>query len=142
MSNRYALAVLAGLTAVSFTSCESLKQSINPQPQLQPARPRALIPRDFLFTDYAPLNDWLDQSVSVDIVDVPLSSVFQQPALAGLNHNLTNMPEGDAEPKLTISEIALTRRQLLWSISQDHKLVMTPRFDPQGGTSHIDITAK
>ena len=133
--------VVATLIAMGLSSCSSLQQSINPQPDLHPSRPRALVPQEFLFTDYAPLNNWLDESVRVDIQDVPLSSVFQVPALAGLNHDLTGftLPADKEEPTVTVDEVALTRRQLLWAISQDHKLIMVPKFDAVGGTSYIDI---
>lgn len=140
MQLRPAIIALAGLAIAGTTSCSTIKQAINPEPDLRPARERAIVPQDFLFTDYTPLNQWLDQSVHVDILDVPLSSVFQQPALSGLNHNLTGFSPGDEdEPTITINEVALTRRQLLWSLSQDHKLAMVPKFDAQGGTSYIDI---
>ena len=139
MHNRTVFIALAALAA-GLTACSSIKQAINPQPVLKPARPKTLVPQEFLYTDYAPLNDWLDTSVHVDILDVPLSCVFQVPALAGLNHNLTGFLQED-EPDITINEVALTRRQLLWALSQDHKLTMVPKFDAQGGTSYIDIRA-
>ena len=132
---------LAAFAITGLSSCSSLKQAINPEPNLHPARPKALVPQQFLFTDYAPLNEWLDASVHVDILNVPLSSVFQQPSLAGLNHNLTGFTQDDDEDeqRVTINEVAITRRQLLWSLSQDYKLAMVPKFDAQGGTSFIDI---
>ncbi len=130
---------LAALAIIGLSSCSSLKQAINPEPVLRPARPKALVPQQFLFTDYAPLNEWLDASVHVDILDVPLSKVFQQPSLTGLNHNLTGFSQDEDEPSVTINEVAITRRQLLWSLSQDYKLAMVPKFDAQGGTSFIDI---
>ena len=123
-------------------SCESVKQSVDPQPDLSPARKRALLPQEFLYTDYRPLNEWLDTSVRVDLKDVPLSDVFRQPPLSGLNHQLSDLPEGEDEPLVTIDELALTRRQLLWALAQDHKLAMLPKFDSQGGTSFIDIRAR
>lgn len=140
MQLRPVIIALTGLAIAGVTSCSSIKQAINPEPDLHPARPKAVVPQDFLFTEYLPLNKWLDQSVRVDILDVPLSSVFQHPALSGLNHNLTGFSPGDKdEANITIHEVALTRRQLLWSLSQDHKLAMVPKFDAQGGTSYIDI---
>ena len=139
MHYRSFLIALVGLAVVGITSCASVRQAIDPQPDLRPSREQALVPQEFLLTDYVPLNEWLDTSVHVDILDVPLSCVFQEPALAGLNHNLTGFHWEEDEPTITIHEVALTRRQLLWALSQDHMLAMVPKFDAQGGTSYIDI---
>ncbi|MEZ5328760.1 MAG: hypothetical protein R3F19_27250 [Verrucomicrobiales bacterium] len=139
MHNRTISTSLAALAIIGLASCSSLKQAINPKPNLQPARAKALVPQEFLLTDYTPLNEWLDTPVHVDILNVPLSKVFQQPSLAGLNHNLTGFSQGEDEPNVTLNEVAITRRQLLWSLSQDYKLAMVPKFDAQGGSSYIDI---
>jgi hypothetical protein len=128
-----------------LSSCSSIQQQIDPEPNLSPARTRALVPQEFLYTDYVPLNDWLDTPVRVHITNVPLSEVFHQPALSGLNHSLLDMPdysEADGEPTVTIDELALTRRQLLWAIGQDYKLAMVPKFDQLGATSLIEISGK
>ena len=141
MFYRNALFALVGSLTVLLNSCSDITNAINPRPDLHPARMKAVIPQEFLLSEYRPLNDWLDESVRVDIQEVPLSQVFQEPALAGLNHNLSNFPVED-ESYVSINELALTRRQLLWAIGQDYKLDMVPRFDPAGGTSYIDIRKK
>ena len=148
MYTTFTLSLLCLGTVVFLSSCAwrtQLREALSPQANLSPARPKALLPQEFLFTDYAPLNDWLDTAVRVHMTKVPLSEVFQEPALAGLNHRLSDMPvyeEEEEEPLITIDELALTRRQLLWAIGQDYKLAMVPKFDPLGGTSYIDIRSK
>jgi len=110
---------------------------LTPEPDYAPARRTSVVPQEFLLTSYEPLNAWLDTPVRVQIVDVPLSRVFQEPALSGLNHRLFRMPEDD--PLISIDSLALTRRQLLWAIAHDHKLAMIPKFTGQGAESYIDI---
>jgi hypothetical protein len=36
----------------------------------------------------------------------------------------------------------MTRRQLLWSLSHDHQLHMSPSYNGSGTVSHIDIRSR
>lgn len=134
------LTVLA-LAAFSLTSCRQIQGAMgNPQPRGNAADPRAVVPADFLFTRYAPLNHWLDTPVRVQILDEPLLDVFQHPALRGLAYDIVKMPS--ANPRITIDKLALTRRQLLWVLSQDYQLHMTPAFGGDGVLRCIEIRSR
>jgi hypothetical protein len=100
----------------------------------------AVVPQDFLFTRYAPLNQWLDEAVRVQILDVPLMKVFDHPTLRGLHYHFVSLPPDN--PLINIDKIAMTRRQLLWAIGHDHQLHMTPHYGSRGEVTHIDIRSR
>jgi hypothetical protein len=100
----------------------------------------SVLPQEFLFSHYAPLNDWLDTAVHVQILDVPLLDVFQHPTLRGLDYRMVKAPKEN--PRITMSHMAMTRRQLLYSLSQEYQLTMTPVFGENGTGSYIDIRCR
>jgi hypothetical protein len=106
----------------------------------KPYNAAAVLPQDFLFSHYAPLNKWLDTPVNVQILDVPLLDVFHHPALAGLNYKMVKAPKEN--PNVTMNHLALTRRQLLYSLSQEYQLSMVPVFTNDNNTSYIDIRSR
>ena len=112
----------------------------DPRPAYKAADELAVVPPDFLFTRYEPLNRWLDTAVRVQIFDVPLSQVVNEPCLRGVNYRLIQAPVED--PMIFIDKLALTRRQLLWSLAQDHQLHLTPVFDTPGGPAYIEIRSR
>lgn len=132
------LPVLA--VALSLISGCSPLSAFNPRPKQNIFDPKAVVPPDFLFTRYEPFNRWLDQPVVVQIYDVPLVEVFEQPALRGLRYRFVTRP--DPNIRVTVDRVALTRRQLLWSIAQDHQLHMTPRFSADGGPAVVEIRSR
>lgn len=131
-----ALRLLLPVLALSCAGCTLF----DPQPPNQAADKLAVVPGDFLFTRYEPLNRWLDTAVRVQIYDVPLSKVIYEPCLRGINVRVIQAPVTD--PILFIDKIALTRRQLLWSLAQDYQLHLTPVFDSAGGPAAIEIRSR
>lgn len=112
----------------------------DPKPKYKLVDPKAVVPQDFLFTRYGPLNDWLDTAVRVQIFDVPLTQVFNEPALRGLNYVFVIPPV--TNPTIFIDKLGLTRRQLLWAIAQDYQLHLTPVFGADGRTATIEIRSR
>ena len=123
-----------------LTSCETYDRITEPQPGGHAEDANAVLPQEFLFTRYAPLNHWLDEAVRVQIMDVPLMDVFRHPALRGLAYVFVKPPLKN--PLVTIDKLALTRRQLLWVLSHDHQLHMTPSFGPRGEVTCIEIRSR
>ena len=123
-----------------LTSCETYDRITEPQPKGHAEDANAVLPQEFLFTRYAPLNQWLDQAVRVQIMDVPLMDVFRHQALRGLEYVFVKPPMKN--PLITIDKLALTRRQLLWVLSQDYQLHMTPSFGPHGAVTCIEIRSR
>jgi len=131
-------AAAAGLL-LCLPAC-SVVDDINPRPKGHAADPAAVVPGEFLFTRYQPLNTWLDTAVRVQIMDVPLSEVFNHSALRGLEYVIVKAPP--ANPLITIDKLALTRRQLLWVLSHDYQLHMTPSFGSRGEVRFIEIRSR
>jgi hypothetical protein len=127
---------LCGLAAALVTSCGLML----PKPDYKPHDKLAVVPQDFLFTTHAPFNSWLDTPVRLQITEMPLTEVFEHPALRRLNVVWTRRPKDN--PKITIHRIAITRRQILWSLSQDHQLTMLPVTVPGGRDSYVEIIAR
>ncbi len=127
---------LAVTVALASASCNLFE----PKPPMKITDAAAVVPPDFLFSRYAPLNAWLDTSVRVQIFDVPLMDTFQTPALRGLNYRIISRPEHN--PLITIDKPGLTRRQLLWALSQDHALHLSAIFTPDGGPAWIEIRSR
>jgi hypothetical protein len=122
--------------ALGLPSCEMFKMA----GPFKPYTTKAVLPQDFLFSHYEPLNEWLDVPVHVQILDVPLLDIFKHPTLAGLNYKLVKAPKEN--PRITMTHLAMTRRQLLYSLSQEHQLTMTPIFANDGSMSYIDIRSR
>jgi hypothetical protein len=132
----HSIRLLVPLLALTCASCGIF----DPKPSGQAADKMAVIPQDFLFTRYEPLNRWLDTPVRVQIFDVPLREVVNQPCLRGINYRV--IEGSDKNPIIFIDKLALTRRQLLWSLAQDHQLHLTPVFDVTGGPACIEIRSR
>jgi hypothetical protein len=130
------LFLLISCASLLFTGCSMFTMK-GPFPAYDP---EAVIPEDFLYTKYEPLNRWLDTPIRVQILDTPLLDVFRHPALVGLSYEMKQMPAKN--PRITIDRIAMTRRQLLWSLAQDHQLRMTAVFGDTGESSRIVILRK
>ncbi len=130
------LRLLVPILGLSLSACTIF----DPKPPGQAADKQAVVPADFLFSRYEPLNRWLDTAVRVQIFDVPLTEVLQQPCLQGINVRIVQRPVEN--PKIFIDKLALTRRQLLWTLAQDHQLHLTPVFDPAGGPAWIEVRSR
>ena len=130
------LRLLISLLALSLSSCGIF----DPKPTGMAADKNAVVPSDFLFSRYEPLNTWLDTPVRVQIYDVPLAEVINEPCLRGINVRVIQRPA--VNPLIFIDKLALTRRQLLWTLAQDHQLHLTPVFDPNGGPAWIEIRSR
>lgn len=124
------------LLAVLCPSCDVF----GPKPKYKAVDPNAVVPPDFLFTRYAPLNSWLDTAVRVQIFDVPLTEVIHEPPLRGLNYQFINPPV--TNPTIFIDKVGMTRRQLLWALSQDYQLHMTPVFGPDGKSAVLELRSR
>ncbi|HEX2749598.1 MAG TPA: hypothetical protein VHM91_16430 [Verrucomicrobiales bacterium] len=131
----------AALACLSFglSACNVMDQD-NPKPRNHAADPKAVVPQDFLFSRYHPLNAWLDQAVRVQIMDVPLMDVFNHQTLRGLQYVVVKAPTSN--PLINIDKLAMTRRQLLWALAHDHQLHMTPAFGPGGEVTSIEIRSR
>ena len=126
------LALLA-LVSVTTVGCDmfTMKGPFKPYDKM------SVLPQDFLYTKYTPLNAWLDTPINVQILDVPLREVFALPGLRGLEYRIVSLPK--LNPRITMNHMAMTRRQLLWALAHDHQLRMVPVFGENGKPSHIDI---
>ncbi len=140
MNSRSLLSAAIFTLVLPMTSCEVYDRVFWPQPGGHAQDAKAVVPREFLFTRYAPLNAWLDEAVRVQIMDVPLLDVFNHQALRGLNYVFVKKPQQN--PLVTMDKLALTRRQLLWALSHDHQLHMTPSFGAKGEVSWIEIRSR
>lgn len=109
------------------------------RPDYRPHDKLAVVPQEFLFTSHQPFTDWLDTPVHIQITDVPLIEVFDHPALRDLRVVWVNRPEEN--PPVTIHRLAITRRQLLWALGQDHQLTMLAQTVP-GGRSYVEIHSR
>lgn len=128
------------LVALLVLFCGSSCTIFDPKPPNMAADKMAVVPPDFLLSRYGPMNRWLDTKVRVQIFDVPLDQVIHQPCLRGINYRVVQ--KGVENPLIFIDKIAMTRRQLLWSLSQDHQIHMTLVFDVQGGPACIEIRSR
>jgi hypothetical protein len=130
----------ARLLVTLLVLCCSSCGLFQPKPKYKAADKMSVVPPDFLYSRYEPLNRWLDTKVRVQIFDVPLSQVIHEPALRGINYRVVQRPVEN--PLIFIDKIAMTRRQLLWSLAQDHQLHLTPVFDVDGGPAVIEIRSR
>jgi hypothetical protein len=125
--------LFAALLGLVLPSCEMYTHN-GPFPAYSK---NTLVPQTFLYSEYKPLNAWLDTPVRVLIQDVPLLEVFKHPTLRGINFQVIKAPRNN--PLINIDSLALTRRQLLWTLCHDHELKMTANFHPDGGPSSVDV---
>ncbi len=129
----FRVAVLCG--AAATLSCSLLE----PKPDYKPHDKMAVVPQEFLYTGYKPFAEWLDTPVHIQITNVPLLDVFEHPALRDLRVVWLNQPASN--PPITIHRLAITRRQLLWALGQDHQLTMLAQTVP-GRESYVEIRAQ
>ena len=132
--------LIPSIAALCLSACDTMDQIFEPQPLNQAADAKAVVPPDFLYTRYAPLNTWLDEAVRVQILDTPLLSTFTHPALRGLQYQIVTAPHEN--PIVNIDKLAMTRGQLLWVLAHDHQLHMTPHYGSHGEVTHIEIRSR
>jgi hypothetical protein len=133
---KLAILLTAATVAVTGFSCRpfiGIKQPYTPYDV------QGVVPQTFLYTKYAPLNQFLDTPVYVQIDEVSLDQVFSHPALQPLNYRFSRKPVGKM-PIVSIHQLGLTRRQLLWGLAKDYQLQMFPVLDPYG-SCFIEIRA-
>lgn len=106
----------------------------------KPYDARAVIPQDFLYSKYQPLNDWLDTPVQIQIMEKRLLDVLNEPALRGLAIRVVRAPR--LNPVITMKHLAMTRRQLLWTLAQDYQLDMTLIFLEYDQGGYIEVRAR
>jgi hypothetical protein len=128
------------ILGLSLSSCETVDRMFDPQPHNHAEDPMAVVPPEFLHTRSVSLNQWLDEAVRVQIIDVPLLNVFDHPALRGLQYQIIKYPAQN--PLINIDKLALTHRQLLWVIAHDYQLHMTPHYGPRGEVMYIEIRSR
>lgn len=122
----------AVLVCVLLPSCNLLL----PKPDFKPHDKLAVVPQDFLFSTNRAFNEWLDTPLQIHFTELPLREVFAHPALRDLNVRWVGTIDGS--PRVTIHRVAITRRQLLWAVAQDHQLLMTAIAVPNGD-SYVEI---
>jgi hypothetical protein len=127
------------LGSLAFLVSCRLWQFWDVKPDLKPHDKMAVVPQEFLYTGHEPFNEWLDTPVQIQITDVPLTEVFEHPALRQLRVVWVSRPKEN--PPITIHRLAMTRRQLLWALGQDHQLTMLAQTVP-GGQSYVEIRAR
>lgn len=128
-----ALGSLAFLTSCRFWMFWDVKPDYKPHDKM------AVVPQEFLYTGSKSFNQWLDTPVQIQVTEMPLMEVFEHPALRQLRVVWVNRPKDN--PVITIHRLAMTRRQLLWALGQDHQLTMLARTLP-GGRSCVEIHAR
>lgn len=124
------------LTAVLALALVPACNLLLPKPDFKPHDKLAVVPQDFLFSTNRAFNEWLDTPLRIHVNDLPLRELFVHPALRDLNVKWVG--KIDDSPRVTIDRIAITRRQLLWAVAQDHQLLMSPITVP-GGESYVEI---
>ncbi len=127
--------LLSPLHAV-FLAVALLLPSCTVKPDFKPHDKLAVVPQDFLFSTNRAFNDWLDTPLHIQITEVPLKEVFHHPALRELSVVWVGRLRDN--PHVTVHRVAITRRQLLWSMAQDHQLLMIAVPVP-GGQSYVEI---
>lgn len=113
---------------------------LDPEPDYEIARPMAITPQKFLHNDNEQLNEWLDQTIVVRISRVPLSKTFDEPEFTPMSYKAIDLPEDD--PQINIDSVGMSRRQLLWAISHEHSLEMTPVPGYGSEKSYIEIRGR
>jgi hypothetical protein len=136
--NRHTLSALA--VACLLPGCTAIDLLLDPQPKFKAADAMAVVPNDFLFTRYPPLNRWLDTPMRTLILDTPLKACFDHEALRGIRYQWIIEPKEN--PIINIDRVAITRRQLLWCLAQDHLIQMTPKFGPSGELEYLELRSR
>jgi hypothetical protein len=102
--NRITLSALAALGLLP--SCTAIDLLLDPQPKFKAGDAMAVVPNDFLFTRYPPLNRWLDTPMRTLILDTPLKACFDHESLRGIRYQWVIEPKEN--PIINIDRIAIT----------------------------------
>lgn len=77
----------------------------------------------FLVTNYAPLEQWMDERFKVRYENMPLSMVFEQQPIAEIRYKLENLPQN--APVLNLVSSSISRREILKEVSDFFNVDMT-----------------
>ncbi len=132
--------ILLAAAAMCHTGCRTVDRILDEQPSFKAADPAAVVPREFLYTKYEPLNRWMDQAVRVQIMDMSLLSVFEHPCLRGFHYKFLRRPP--RAHVINMDKLAMTRRQILWALSHDYQLRFSPKYGMDGEVLYIEISSR
>lgn len=93
----------------------------------------------FLVTNYAPLEQWMDERFKVRYENMPLNMVFEQQPIADIRYKLETMPQNTAVFNLVSSSIS--RREILKEISDFFSVDMTVEM-VNGQPSHVVVRGR
>jgi len=93
----------------------------------------------FLVTNYAPLEQWMDERFKVRYENMPLNMVFEQQPIADIRYKLENLPP--STPVFNLVSSSISRREILKEISDFFTVDMTVEMI-NGQPSHVVVRGR
>ncbi len=99
--------------------------------------------KQFLATDYNPLNEWLDQRFEVKYLNLTPEIIFDQAPLNDVHYETTSLPELVSVSSFSMNSANISRRELLEEISKHWNLQMSFSYDGTSSAPNaIAVTGK
>lgn len=136
------LAGLLALCAMFGVGCETSGPSAAAPEDLQPTGAAATQGGDafgFLVTNYAPLEQWMDERFKVRYENMPLHMVFEQQPISDIRYKTENLPQ--STPVFNLVSTSISRREILKEISDFFNLDMTVEM-ANGQPSHVVVRGR
>jgi hypothetical protein len=112
--------LLAGLLALSALACVSCESVSSPADLTGTSGASASASQNtnavgFLVTNYAPLEQWMDERFKVRYENMPLHMVFEQQPISDIRYRMENLPP--STPVFNLVSSSISRREILKEIS-------------------------
>ena len=118
------LAIGIGLVGCESDSGYEIPARTSTAPSVVANEPAASsVPLDFLTTDFAPLNRWMNEPFEVEYRNMTPELVFDQDPIADIKYDTRNLP-ADA-PLFELKTPSMTRREILYRIAEFWNLEMS-----------------
>ncbi|MBL9152701.1 MAG: hypothetical protein JNK37_09460 [Verrucomicrobiales bacterium] len=132
------LAVL--LAALFWSGCESAPPAPPTVMGGYTAPPLNTVPADFLATDFAALQKWLDERFEVEYRNMTPAMVFEQEPIADIKYDLVNIPA--EAPLFHLKSSNLSRREILHKIATFWSFDMSIVNDANGVPSIVRVAPR
>ena len=117
---------LLGMLAIPILlltpGCETDKAWWREKPEVA-VSPPPTVPPTFLYTDYEPLRNWMDERFEVEYRNMTPTLIFDQLPINDINYDTVNLPP-DSE-KFELKSPNISRREILYKASRFWELTMS-----------------
>jgi len=131
--------LVVGLSACNSTTTKNGSAVVNTTAATEKAEaPVVEKPAGFLETDYAVLDEWMNERYKIEYRAQTPEGIFDEVPLSDIHYNTSNMPTN--APKFYFESESVSRRELLQAVAEHWNLKMEYEIGEEGNPSAVNVS--